>query len=823
MPAVILRKGGILMICPKCGKFVPDYSIYCWSCGQSLTPPERPAVVDVNAVKPIPFGKAGREAAGEEEEAAAASAAREETDFTSEEEYDLALAEESAFEDEFGAAQEEDFIVEDELEAPPEEDLAETGELEAVLEAGSIPEGHRLEAAPEEGSAGKESAPEKDKSGRRLKVLPEGKPFAKKGKLRLLAGVLLGLVALALVWALLLSPAARYSHAMNRAEDCMLLEDYSGALKNYTKAAAVRTTAEALQGQAVAWLNLGEPDQALECYQRLLKLDPTLEATYAAMADVYQAQGDYRQALNILDQGIQATHARRLEQQLQAMLDQLNITNYSAEEVAASANIWAIGAPNTDQAVTAGSVDIDVVAVFDPESGLLTVSRNGLDSDGVMADLCSYASQEGEAVTSYRPWLELPEEERPLISHAKISSGVVNIGAGAFSGCAGLESVSIGPDVAAIGQEAFAGCSALALVEIAEESLLTKVGPGAFRDCYAMSEIVLPDTVESLGRGCFSGSGITELTLPAALTLLSQGALNKCPQLETVNVNTAMTDLGLVPFYQCKKLQAINVAPDNRFYSSYDGVLYDESGSTLLRCPEGRMRCAFSDELTAIGDRAFYACANLTEADLPGGLDSIGWEAFAFCPLLSYVYLPASLTSIEGRAFAYCSSLSAFDLSRDSKYFKISGDLLLSADGSTLVCCPIASATGSSGGVLRLPRSVRTVAEGACVNCAMSGLVCTAVTTISSTAFGDCSDLDSVVMPPSVSSIGAGAFSGCGGLTIYCKTGSYAEEYAKTAGYEAHSVNDFVLNIFNGTGNETGKDEKKENAPGTQAPVTPAP
>ncbi len=56
------------------------------------------------------------------------------------------------------------------------------------------------------------------------------------------------------------------------------------------------------------------------------------------------------------------------------------------------------------------------------------------------------------------------------------------------------------------------------------------------------------------------------------------------------------------------------------------------------------------------------------------------------------------------------------------------------------------------------------------------------VTNISSNSFKYCSMLKSITIPNSVISISNSAFEGCESLTIKCKSGSYAEKYAKLNG-----------------------------------------
>lgn len=61
--------------------------------------------------------------------------------------------------------------------------------------------------------------------------------------------------------------------------------------------------------------------------------------------------------------------------------------------------------------------------------------------------------------------------------------------------------------------------------------------------------------------------------------------------------------------------------------------------------------------VTAIGNRALYGCAGLSDAVVPEGIVSIGKEAFGGCSGLTSVTLPKSLAVIGGEAFYFCSSL----------------------------------------------------------------------------------------------------------------------------------------------------------------------
>jgi hypothetical protein len=66
------------------------------------------------------------------------------------------------------------------------------------------------------------------------------------------------------------------------------------------------------------------------------------------------------------------------------------------------------------------------------------------------------------------------------------------------------------------------------------------------------------------------------------------------------------------------------------------------------------------DNVTNIGQYAFYNCATLISADFPAAAN-IGKDAFTNCYLLTSVDLPAALT-IQRNAFLYCYALTSVDL-----------------------------------------------------------------------------------------------------------------------------------------------------------------
>lgn len=111
-----------------------------------------------------------------------------------------------------------------------------------------------------------------------------------------------------------------------------------------------------------------------------------------------------------------------------------------------------------------------------------------------------------------------------------------------------------------------------------------------------------------------------------------------------------------------------------------NGVLTQYVGSdTVVTIPE---------DVTAIGERAFFNNQAVTEIILPEGLLSIGTSAFYNCSHLERVQLPASLNQIDSQAFSLCTSLTEHVLSPDNPYFVVQDGILYNQQQTALNSYP---------------------------------------------------------------------------------------------------------------------------------------
>ena len=208
------------------------------------------------------------------------------------------------------------------------------------------------------------------------------------------------------------------------------------------------------------------------------------------------------------------------------------------------------------------------------------------------------------------------------------------------------------------------------------------------------------------------------------------------------------------------------------------GAKYSKDGRKLLKVPR-ELSGAYSvkEGTRVICDEAFWWCESLPDIVIPTSVTSIGDRAFWGCRSLSDIVIPSSVTSIGDCAFGYCSSLKYISIPKSviclnanpfadwdgklkclSPNFIYEDDVLFNKDKSKII-----SFRNQNIESYVIPNSVTSIGDGAFSYCSSlhSVFIPDSVTSIGDCAFWDCSSLSKIVIPSSVTSIGDSAFSEC--------------------------------------------------------------
>lgn len=154
------------------------------------------------------------------------------------------------------------------------------------------------------------------------------------------------------------------------------------------------------------------------------------------------------------------------------------------------------------------------------------------------------------------------------------------------------------------------------------------------------------------------------------------------------------------------------------------------------------------NSVTYIGEQAFYGCSSLTSVTIPNSVTYIDEQAFSGCSGLTSINIPESVTSIGYNAFSGCTSLPVIDNIRYADTYLIEA----------------VDKTQSTYNIKNKTRFIGNSAFNGCSNLT-SVTIPESVTSIGWDAFRDCSQLTSVTIPESVTSIDGRVFYGCSGLT----------------------------------------------------------
>lgn len=351
------------------------------------------------------------------------------------------------------------------------------------------------------------------------------------------------------------------------------------------------------------------------------------------------------------------------------------------------------------------------------------------------------------------------------VSSVKFGNSIAHIDDYMFIGCSNLKTIDIPKSVKSIGKSVFESCNKLENISLPEG--ITIIGEYTFEKCSSLKSITIPSGVTSIGENAFSEcSALTNVTIPDSVTTIGESAFNECSALTNVTIPESVTTIGKSAFNGCSNLKEV-IIPSN---------------------------------VEIISENAFKDCSHLKSVILPANALSIDENAFNGCKELSSITIPNKIEVINSGAFNGCTSLTKLIISDGtSSLWMGTNKRSYNYDGGNglFYDCPLDEVYIG-----------RELSYNISSLCGFSPFA--KINTINSVSFGNslkgienylfykCENLSSVLLPESITSIGAMTFAECNKLTTVYYQGNEEQWNAINIGNGNDSLNNASI-IFNTT------------------------
>ncbi|KAL7714155.1 hypothetical protein QTN25_008227 [Entamoeba marina] len=305
-----------------------------------------------------------------------------------------------------------------------------------------------------------------------------------------------------------------------------------------------------------------------------------------------------------------------------------------------------------------------------------------------------------------------------------------------------IKDIIIPCSVTSIGNECFYMCKQLESVVISHG--LTRISNFCFSECSSLTSVVIPSSVLSIGASCF----------------------NYCKSIQTITIPNSVTSIENGCFLCCRSLMSITL-PFNL------SLLEDNTFCSCLSLT----KVILPSTLSLMGNKCFLQCKNLTSITLPTTLKSIGDKCF-YSGGLHSIIIPKSVSLLGVDCFSKCTKLSDIQFQSNHKEFNFNvsntDSILYKQFG--IICTSIILTKNDVGnprnGLTRnfaknqfiIQNNFITEFDNNVFSCERdlnSIIIPTSVTALNDNCFDHCESLTSLSIPSTVKRIGMNCFRGC--------------------------------------------------------------
>lgn len=290
---------------------------------------------------------------------------------------------------------------------------------------------------------------------------------------------------------------------------------------------------------------------------------------------------------------------------------------------------------------------------------------------------------------------------------------------------------------------------------------------------WGITSAVIPSSINGVAvthissRAFESRGTLRSVTISYGVTSIGGSAFRKCESLQSLKIPSSLTGIGKYAFEDCCELKS--AGPTGGGYNIEFGWTEAIPSRAFGYLPN-LTSVVLPNSITSIGEYAFEYCG-LNKIVLPNSLTSIGERAFSSCRRLRDIMLPAGLTSIGAGAFEGCTSLKSLVIPAGvnmttEDHLGLHGQLPFRN-------CAFESAGPIGGGYDLEFGWTEAIPDGAFggLSNLTSVVLPDSVTSLGDYAFSDCGKLSEIALPAGLTSFGSNVFADCGFTSVTLPVG----------------------------------------------------
>ena len=226
---------------------------------------------------------------------------------------------------------------------------------------------------------------------------------------------------------------------------------------------------------------------------------------------------------------------------------------------------------------------------------------------------------------------------------------------------------------------------------------------------YKIENVVINEGITEISYNTFSShEKLKNISLPKSLLKIRSSVFSYCESLKNITIPVNVNSISSDAFAWCYNLRNIDVDSNNKYYTSIDGILYNDTVTSLISYPCGKEGSTYTlpGSVTSIESHAFCNNQYLEAITLHDNLEWIGYEAFVCMSSLKKLNIPKSTWYIADGVYS-CNNLTEINVDPENSAYTSEDGVLFDKEKTKLICYP----SGKRNTEYTVPKTVESIME----------------------------------------------------------------------------------------------------------------